>query len=454
MKATLKASAALAAAILVCSTSLAGVTNEEAAALKTRLTPLGAERAGNREGTIPAWEGGMKQVSGDRRGAIPDLFAEDKPLFIITAQNMAQHAERLSDGVKALLQKYPGYRVVVYPTRRTAAAPQWVYDNTLRNATRASMGPAGSMGPFPVKAFGGIPFPIPKSGEEAIWNHILRWNGEAYVLNNEQARVTPEGKAVLVQKSEATIAYPYYRQGWDWEKWEAAGSEYVLKRIDTQGPPIRAGEMLVVRARVDDSRTLAYAYLTGQRRVRRLPIVCCDVPNAISAGITNIDEVETFTGSIGRYDWKLVGKREMYIPYNVNKFAQAKSVMEVAAPGHINPELMRFELHRVWVVDATLKAGERHSAPKARFYLDEDTWLAVTGDRWDAQGNLWKVSFAPPMALPSLPGTVNSLFHVYDMVRGGYFIATYAGGKPLSFPDKFPQDNMFTPEAISGEGVR
>ena len=447
---------ALACALAIAAPAYSAVTAEEAAALKTTLTPFGAERAGNKEGTIPAWEGGIKATPMATNGTIPDLFGDDKPLFTITAQNMSQYADKLSDGVKGLLQKYPSYRIVVYPTRRTASAPQWVYDNTFANATRATLEPKGEMGPFPVKAFGGIPFPITKSGEEAIWNHSLGWNGEGYTNVTEQGRVTPDGTLVLASQSRATIAFPYYRKDWDLAKWEAAGSEIYLRRIDTLGPPIRAGEMIAARGRMDDSKTQVYTYLTGQRRVRRLPLACCDVPNPVSGGIANFDELQTFFGGIGRYDWKLVGKREMYIPYNANKYHQPKTSAEALAAPHINPDLVRFELHRVWVVDATVKAGERHSAPKARFYLDEDTWLAAAGDRYDAQGKLWKVSFLLPTAEPGLPGVVPIGYHVYDMIRGGYFGVSYNpyGDKAIKYLDKFPPDKMFTPEAISGEGVR
>lgn len=440
----------------------AAVTADEAAALKSTLMPLGGERAGNKDGTIPPWEGGIKPAPLAKNGRVPAVYADDKPLFTITPQNAAQYADKLSDGVKALLQKYPSYRVVVYPTRRSAAATPWVYDNTFRNATRAKLDASGSLGAFPVKAFGGIPFPIPKSGEEAIWNHLMRWSGEGYRAATEQGRVTPDGKLVVVQQALSQLAWPYYRSDWDLERWEAAGSETGLRRVDTVGPPMRAGEMIVGRGRMDDSKSLTYTYLTGQRRVRRLPLSCCDVPNPVSGGIANFDELETFSFGIGRYDWKLVGKKELYIPYNANRFHQSKTVAEALAVPHINPELLRFELHRVWVVEATLKAGERHPAPKARFYLDEDTWIAATGDRWDAQGNLWKVTFTLPIAFPGLPGVVPVGYYVYDMVRGGYFGLAYGtegvGGndKAIQMFDRssVPAERTFTPEAISGEGVR
>src|SRR5579862_6713465 len=118
---------------------------DKLAMLKNVLTPVGAERAGNADGTIPAWSGGyVTPPSGYREGdPRPDPFAGDKPLFSITAKNLDTYADRLPEGAKALLRKYPDYRMDVYPTHRSAAAPASVYANIFLNATRAHAAPAG-----------------------------------------------------------------------------------------------------------------------------------------------------------------------------------------------------------------------------------------------------------------------------------------------------------------------
>ena len=340
----------LACATLAAPLAQAAVSAQEAATLKTTLTPVGAERAGNKDGSIPPWEGGYPADASYNSATIPDLFGKDKPLFTITQQNVAQYADKLTEGTQGLLKKYPSFKVHVYPTRRTAAAPQWVYDNTFKNATRATMAPSGELGPFPKGAYGGIPFPIPKNGEEAIFNHLLRWTSPGYLTAPVLVRVTPEGKAIMVSQVQAWSRFPYYDPNGNLEKWEAAGSEVRLTRVDTSGPPLRAGEILVQRNNIDDAKSKTWVYLTGQRRVRRLPLNCCDVPTPVSGGILNFDEVEVFSNSIGRYDWKLVGKREMYVPYNTNSYHQATSLDQVMTAPTLNPDFVRFELHRVWVV--------------------------------------------------------------------------------------------------------
>jgi len=196
-------------------------------------------------------------------------------------------------------------------------------------------------------------------------------------------------------------------------------------------------------------------YLTGQRRVRKLPNPCCDTPTPAAAGVMSFDEIEVWTGRLDRFDWKLVGKQEMVIPYNANRFLQPKTDAEVIAKHHFNPDHMRWELHRVWVVDATLRAGQRHQAPKSRYYCDEDTWICVLGDRWDANGQLWKTLWAQPFVAPDLPGTPVGSFGFNDLLSGQAYMGNLYNAKASQYPLKprYP-DSVFTPDAMAGEGVR
>src|ERR1700712_672965 len=201
---------ALACAALVAPTVQAAVSAAEAARLKTTLTPMGAERAANKDGSIPAWDGGYPLDAAATSAAIPDLVGKDKPLLTITGQNADQYKDKLTEGTMGLVNGFPSFKVQVFQTRRTGNAPQWVYDNTFANATRATMDPSGQLGPFPKGAFGGVPFPIPKNGEEAIWNHLLRWTSPGYQTTPSLARVTPEGKVIPVSQNVAKSSFPYY----------------------------------------------------------------------------------------------------------------------------------------------------------------------------------------------------------------------------------------------------
>jgi hypothetical protein len=430
----------------------AAVTPDQAAKLKTELTPFGAEKAGNKEGTIPAWTGGYTTpIAGDKAGGRRgDPFKDEKPLFSITAKNMDTYADKLADGTKALLKKYPDtYRVDVYKSHRTAAAPQWVYDNTFKNATQAKLN-----NDIPEGAYGGVPFPLPKTGAEVMWNHLLRWRGTAWQWSGTQYQLTTDGKPVMTTDGTAEQQMPYYLQDGSADSF-AKAPEYWMIRLVNVGPPIRAGEAIVGRLNIDASKDQAWVYLTGQRRVRKLPNPCCDTPAPATAGVMSFDELETFTGRLDRFDWKLAGKKEIYIPYNGNKLLQPKTDAEVLGAHFPNPDHVRWELHRVWVVDAALRQGQRHQAPKSRYYCDEDTWLCVLADRWDANGQLWKTVWTHNFVAPDFPGTVAGAIGYNDLISGAAYVGNLYNSKAAQHPIK-PRyaDSVFTPDAMAGEGVR
>lgn len=436
--------------------SSAKVTAQEAEQLKTTLTPFGAERAGNADGTIPAWDGGYTTVAPDfvNGGKRPDLFPEDKVLFKITTGNMDQYADKLTEGTKALLKKYPDtFYINVYQTRRTAAAPQWVYDEVYKNATRSYI-----EGSDVKDVYGGPPFPIPKSGTEAIWNHLLRYRPAAWHFINDGLIGTAAGKLVHLNTSHAEQLMPIFIKGKTLEDYKKEwNGEFWMIRIINTAPPVNAGTALVGRENLVGSKTISYLYLEGQRRVRRLPISCCDVPNTPTGGMATFDETEVFTGSpaIPLHDWKIAEKKEMYIPYNCNKYNEFP-LYEAVLPRHLNPEAVRYELHRVWVVEASLKPGKRHQSPRQVYYLDEDTWMAMLGDRYDANGDLWKIVYSVPITMPDVPCIDAMPWGLIDL-QANILVAVnnfndHEEQKMIVDP---PYSNrVFTAAALQGESLR
>jgi hypothetical protein len=431
---------------------LAAVTAEEAGKLKTTLTPMGAEKAGNADGTIPAWDGGYTTVppgykSGDKR---PDPFPNEKPLFTITSQNMDKYADKLAESTKYMLTHKADYRLDVYPTHRTAAAPQHIYDNTFRNATRAKTKHNG----LAVEgAHGGIPFPIPKDGYEAIFNHLLHWQGESIYEPFRIYVITSEGKAILAAEAENFLQFPYYFQDMPEDKWD---SDYLHFRQVQTAPAFKAGETILVKDPVDfyGKSRQAWQYLVGQRRTRRAPTIAYDTPDFVASGQQYFDETFSFNGPLDRFDWKLIGKKEIYIPYNCNKFYLAKD-SEVLGKQYENPDYVRWELHRVWIVEATLAQGKRHVVQKRRFYLDEDTWRAILSDGWDGQGQLWRFNISFPVAMPDLPGVVAISFAVHNLQTGARTLTNLVNEMPVQYQVKprWPE-TFFTPDALAGTGVR
>lgn len=439
----------LAAMLLIGQFSYAAVSTEEAAKLKSTLMPLGGEKAGNKEGTIPAWTGGNSSAvpPTGKPSSLKDPFPNDKPLFSITAKNLEQHADKLSEGSLAMLKKYPDtYRIDVYPTRRTAAAPSWVYDNTFKNATKAKVN-----GDVLADAYGGIPFPIPKSGAEAIWNANVYWRGEATEINFEGWQLTSDGRRVLNTASTATVQMPYYFKEGSLDNFNGV---FWTVRVANSGPPIRAGEGIVGHLNWDSEKDQTWVYLTGQRRTRKLPNACCDTPSPVSAGLMTFDEANVFSGSLSRYDWKIVEKKEMFIPYNTNKLYLPKT-SDVLMDKHLNPDHVRWELHRVWVIEGNVKSGKRHTSPRSRYYLDEDTWIAALSDRWDAKGQLTRTVWAPIISAPEIPATTSmTSFGFYDLITGGWYAAVLFNDKGSYKILPRVSESNFTPEAMSGQGVR
>lgn len=443
---------ALCISLLAMSVGTAGaaVSPEEAAQLKSSLTPFGAERAGNATGTIPAWDGGYTTVPADFKNGHRnfDPFADDKPLYSITAANLHEHKDKLAEGVVQLFEDNPEtFRIDVYPTRRTAAAPQWMYDNTFKNATNATLENDG----LTVRgAYGGVPFPIPKSGIEVSWNQQLQWRGESTDTKYQVWTTTGQGRQILATGAQDYAQYPYYFSNGSAEA--TPDPKYMLAIQLAFEPSFRAGEAIMMHETLDYSqgRTL-WQYLVGQRRVRQAPSINFDTPNVAASGTNFIDEAFGFNGSPERFDWNLVGKREMIIPYN-NNALMAHSDAEVLGERHANPDLVRWELHRVWEVDATLKEGSRHAVPKRKFYYSEDNWGMAVSDGWDTQGTLWRTVLGAPFVAPDVPATVNfcnGFFHdhrtsawVYNCAMG-----TEMKGSQFSMAEK-RSESYFSPQSL------
>jgi Protein of unknown function (DUF1329) len=447
-------SAGLLSALILAPCVRAAVSVEQAAQLKGRLTPVGAERAGNADGSIPAWTGGhTTAVSGYQQGAPrPDPFAADKPLFSITARNYRDYADKLPDGAKHLFETNPDYRMDIYPGHRSAAAPDWVYDNIYRNATRARPAPEGIA--FGVEgAVGGIPFPFPQNGTEAMWNHLLAFWGPARELTISNYVVPRHGSPERVSAYRETADFPYYYRD---ATPDSFGGYYFKTLHVAVAPAARVGEGYLNWQPIDIHKYdfAAWRLLPGEHRVRKAPGISYDVPDIDAAGFMSLDEYYMFFGGLDHYDFRIVGKQEMYVPYNNNRL-YSRSVNEVLGPSHANPDDLRYELHRVWVIDGTLAAGKHDIVAHRRLYLDEDTWMAVYSDSWDEQGHLWKFGQATMYLMSDVPAVVIGGQFDYDFELGGYAYAFAFNGEPQAYKVTSPHPaSLFSPEALSARSVR
>lgn len=443
----------LAASTCLAAAAHAAITAEQAARLGADLTPVGAEKAGNVSGTIPAWTGGITTPPAGYTVGMhhPDPFAGDKPLYTVTGENLAQHAAQVPAGIQALIKAYPAsYRLPVYPTRRSASYPQAIYDATRKIATTAVLAEGGN---GVDNALIGLPFPIPASGQEAIWNHLMRYRGVGVTRNIAQASPTRNGAYVPVQFADEFLLN-YSRPD---ITPETLDNVIVYFRQEVLSPARLAGSILFVHEtlnQVKESRR-AWVYNTGQRRVRRAPNVAYDNPGTASDGMRTTDQFDMYSGAIDRYNWKLVGKQEMIVPYNAYRLHSDKvKYKDILTPLHINQDLTRYELHRVWVVEATLKEGSSHIYPRRTFYIDEDSWQVLVVDQYDSRGDIWRVSEGHCINYYDEPTFWTTLEVHTDIVAGRYLAIGLDNETDMyNFKAvKTPED--FTPAALRREGVR
>ncbi len=443
--------------ILACMSAHAGVSEKEALRLKSDLTPLGAQRAGNPEGTIPPWEGGLTGPPqgitinpGDR---YPDPFKNDEVIYTITWKNVETYKDKLNPGTIAMLKRYPDtYRLDVYQTRRSQAVPEWVYANTFENAVRASLteDKLGVTG-----AYGGIPFPIPQNGEEVIFNHILRYGGAARTGPYFSGIVDASGQFIAGGGGKDYEQYPYYFKDGSIDTFKGE-IWYMLN--DFTRPARRKGELLLARDPLNQSLydRKAWSYLPGQRRVRRAPSAGYDTPNPSYSGMVVYDDGFMFNGNIDRFNWEILGKKETYIPYNCYTLHNA-SPEDIIMKGHANPDVVRWELHRVWVLAATLKEGHRHIYGKRIFFIDEDSWNILMKDQYDGRGNLWRTSVAMSWNHYNLPGNIIVTVFDYDFQKNEYAAAALLNWDEdymIVYPDTGIDEKLFTPEYLRKLGRR
>lgn len=432
--------------------AMAAVSAEQAARLGKELTAVGATAAGNAEGTIPAWEGGITTPpAGYSQGMFhPDPFASDTVKFSITPDNYREHADKLTEGQKAMFERYPTFRMDIYPTRRSASFPERTYEYTIKNATTAKLTDDQD---GVLDAAEGIPFPIPQNGAEVIWNHKMKYKGVSAARWTNLAPVTANGQYNLVKIREEFMGL-YYKPG---NTIDDINNILLYFYQSVEAPARLAGQVLLVHESLNQSvqPRKAWVYNPGQRRVRLAPNVAYDNPGTAADGLRTSDMTDMFNGSHDRYDFKLVGKQEMYVPYNSYKAHSDKSkVSDMIKPGHIDPDYLRYELHRVWVVEATLKPGKRHINPRRTFYVDEDSWQILIMDHYNAQGEVWRYSEAPSINYYEVPVFWTTMENHHDLQSGRY-LATGVDNQDTP-PDYSYQSSLenYTPQALRTRGVR
>jgi hypothetical protein len=385
-----------------------------------KLTPIGAEQAGNTAGTIPAWTGGLTTPPKSYRTGYheTDPFPEDEPLLQINASNAAQYAQYLSPGQRALLARYPDtWHMNVYRSRRSASFPDYVYEAIAGNAKSARVLLEGRGGVEGTRV--SSPFPAPATGVEVVWNHNLRFRGVRVDRLEGTAAVTRNGRYTLVLA----------RQDWGFPYSVPQSTPFTQRYpnvlLAVKGmviePALLSGDGTLVFETInqtDDPRK-SWTYPRALRRVIRLPFFGYQIPATNTDGLRTIDDFDLYNGPPDRYEWTLIGKQELYIPYNAYRLHGPQvGHADIVRTGHINPDHARYELHRVWVVEGLLKQGARHIYGRRVFYVDEDSWQIAVADSYNTDGELWRVNEAHAINYYTVPVLWSTLEVYHDLLAG------------------------------------
>jgi hypothetical protein len=425
----------------------------------TELTPIGAIRAGNAEGTIPEWKyapipvpAGFKP--GDHH---PDPFADDRILFTITAENYQQYADKLTPGQLKLFELIPGYKMHIYPARRSAVYEERFYKAAMENAKTAEIVVEGNQVGFR-NAVISWPFPIPKNGHEGIVNAMTRPLPTWINFWDNTAATTSSGD-FEINKLSVQIHWIYGDPANTIDTFDpsAPGTGYGYFQTIT-APVKQAGQVLLAHDPITYTKNLrqAWQYNPGQRRVKRAPQINYAYPFPGSSGLMTVDSGYGYNGPNDRFEWKLEGLHEKYVPYNSYKLhsGDVKVADIVTKEGRLNQDLARYELHRVWKLTGTLREGTSHIYSYRELFLDEDSWWVLLADNYDTRRQLWRPIELHLVNLYDAQTMFYTLLDSYDLQSGRMMFMGLDNEDPGPDMSWRAEESYFSPGTIRAKGTR
>lgn len=445
----------LASAVLMlgATVAMAKVPADQAARLGKDLTPAGADAGAS--GEVPAYTGGLQGPPAGikfdpKTQNPPNPWPGDKPKFTITGANAGQYADKLTDGYKAML-KMPSYKMNIYESRRSCTVPAYVQSATKNNAAVADLTKDGE------GVTGGImgaPFPIANNAMELIWDQKLRFLPNKLYRYYATAPVQSNGSFNIIKyQDEAMINWTDPTK----KKAEDLNNIQLMYLQNTVAPPRLAGNVILVHESINGTvePRKAWSYNPGQRRTRRAPDISYDNPGFNTDGMSTSDAFTGFNGAMDRYDWTVRGRSVKYVPYNSYGVVNSKYADLIKA-GHLNQDITRYEAHRVWTVEAKLKAGQRHVYARRVLHLDEDSHSIVAGELFDGRGGLWRIQEIHTINFYQVPLCFGIAEVVYDLLGGGRYLAgsLISEEKPFNFDADALNADRYTPEALRTIGVR
>jgi hypothetical protein len=417
---------------LAASAAVAEVPANQAARLGADLTPMGAEKAGSTSG-VSSWSGrainGSALLNGFDGGALPNPFASEKASYTFTAGNAAQYDSQLTVGQKAMLATYPdSYRLNVYKSNRTCTYPDFVYKAAKRNAAVGQLIDGGNGISEAIMA---SPFPIPSSAAEVVWNHTLRYRGERVARDFNITAPTAGGDFTLTYTRDE-IVFPYSNA--QNARAEDLNNISIYFVAYTSAPARRAGNVVLVHETLNMAKEgrKAWTYSPGTRRVRRAPNIAYDNPVTNGDGMGTSDQYDGYNGAPDRYTWTVSGVEEKLSQQN-NYNAVLTDYDTLLQAGHANPDVMRYEMRRQWVIEGNLKGDARHIYAKRVLRMDEDSKQMTAGEMYDGRGELWRVQEigqAPDYRPEANVCWTTGGEFIYDLLAGRYMGLAMKAGRP------------------------
>nr|WP_298380367.1 DUF1329 domain-containing protein [uncultured Halomonas sp.] len=409
------------------STAHAKVSSQEAQKLGSELTCVGAEASGNADGTIPPFTGEyMGKLPGNVNytphvGQHPvNPFANEQPKFVINGSNWRDYQDKLSEGQQALFQRYPDkFEMPVYESKRIFSYPQQVCDIAKRNATEAEL-TDGGLGYTGYK--GGTPFPIPSGPDKALqvlFNLTFPYLAYTEVMEKRDiAEVSASGNITWGQTKNTGLNMTTKPE----EMGKPVGGVMAYNNTGTLKPTRNKGSATVSSEPMNFTNDrLAWNYNPGTRRVRQLPEYGFDSAASGTSGKVTIDQDRLMNGSPIRYNWTLLGKKEIYVPINTYRLhTEDVSYDALLQPDVPNPDFMRYELRRVWVLEGALKNNYRHKYGKRVLFIDEDSWHGLMSDYYDTRGQLVQHGVVNYYYTPDTNAFHAGTSFYYDLKSGGY----------------------------------
>ncbi len=433
----------------------AGSSGAAGLALEDGLTPVGAVAAGSADGRIPPWTGGLTPQHAPAGTSLTtkvvDPYPDDKPLFVIDQGNYAQYAEQLSLGHQALLKRYASYKLPIYATRRSAAFPQAIYDASVANQKTVKMVDPDILQGAKL----GFPFRVPQTGNEVLWNHRVHYRGESLSTPSAQAVVNAAGNYVL-NKLRVDVYFIYGNLKAPGEIRSKHNLLYYLGQV--LAPASVAGLTFLVHETTDLTKgRQIWAGPPGLHRLFRLPgNIGYDYPLPDSEGMKFVDQINMYNGGFNRYTWKLVGRRPYYVPYN--SYRTNNPELKYAAllrPRHYRQDQTRYELHRMWVVEAVTRPQEKHEFKRRVFYVDEDSWVILMVDCYDQNDALWRFQEGHGISYYHVPMTSTAPELLYDF-RDTRYLAGFLTNEetPVVFNDSKNVPFNYTPARVEAKLIR